>query len=152
MQIEKFFLKEIIDFHLKAETKQEAIHQLASLLEKNGKLNDRQMYEAAVLVREADSTTGVGNGIAIPHGKSLAVKETCLAIGRCETPLEWASLDDKPVDLIFLLAVTEDDQNEVHLRILAQLAELLMDETFVESLKNAKTSEELLSLLTNRQS
>jgi PTS system fructose-specific IIA component len=150
MQIENFFQKEIIDFHLKATTKQEAINQLASLLAKNGKLKDKQVYEAAVLAREADSTTGVGNGIAIPHGKSIAVNETCLAIGRCETPIEWESLDDQPVHLIFLLAVTENDQNEVHLRILAQLAELLIDETFVENLKNAKTTEELLALLTNR--
>ena len=99
-----------------------------------------------VLTRESISTTGIGNGIAIPHGKSANVLETTVAIGRCEKQLEWESVDDKPVNFIVLLAVNENDRTGVHVRLLSQMARKLASEETCRRLVDAKTAEEITSI------
>ena len=135
-----------IALHLKSDTKESALKELTELLYKSGALTDKDAFLNDVLTRESISTTGIGNGIAIPHGKSANVLETTVAIGRCEKQLEWESVDDKPVNFIVLLAVNENDRTGVHVKLLSQMARKLASEETCNRLVNAKTAEEITSI------
>lgn len=135
-----------IALHLKSDTKESALRELTELLYKSGALTDKDAFLNDVLTRESISTTGIGNGIAIPHGKSANVLETTVAIGRCEKQLEWESVDDKPVNFIVLLAVNENDRTGVHVKLLSQMARKLASEETCNRLVNAKTAEEITSI------
>ena len=135
-----------IALHLKSDTKESALKELTELLYKSGALTDKDAFLNDVLTRESISTTGIGNGIAIPHGKSANVLETTVAIGRCEKQLEWESADDKPVNFIVLLAVNENDRTGVHVKLLSQMARKLASEETCNRLVNAKTAEEITSI------
>ena len=135
-----------IALHLKSDTKESALRELTELLYKSGALTDKDAFLNDVLTRESISTTGIGNGIAIPHGKSANVLETTVAIGRCEKELEWESVDDKPVNFIVLLAVNENDRTGVHVKLLSQMARKLASEETCRRLVDAKTAEEITSI------
>ena len=135
-----------IALHLKSDTKESALKELTELLYKSGALTDKDAFLNDVLTRESISTTGIGNGIAIPHGKSANVLETTVAIGRCEKELEWESVDDKPVNFIVLLAVNENDRTGVHVKLLSQMARKLASEETCKRLVDAKTAEEITSI------
>ena len=135
-----------IALHLKSDTKESALRELTELLYKSGALTDKDAFLNDVLTRESISTTGIGNGIAIPHGKSANVLETTVAIGRCEKQLEWESVDDKPVNFIVLLAVNENDRTGVHVKLLSQMARKLASEETCKRLVDAKTAEEITSI------
>ena len=135
-----------IALHLKSDTKESALKELTELLYKSGALTDKAAFLNDVLTRESISTTGIGNGIAIPHGKSANVLETTVAIGRCEKELEWESVDDKPVNFIVLLAVNENDRTGVHVKLLSQMARKLASEETCRRLVDAKTAEEITSI------
>lgn len=135
-----------IALHLKSDTKESALKELTELLYKSGALTDKDAFLNDVLTRESISTTGIGNGIAIPHGKSANVLETTVAIGRCEKQLEWESVDDKPVNFIVLLAVNENDRTGVHVKLLSQMARKLASEETCRRLVDAKTAEEITSI------
>ena len=135
-----------IALHLKSDTKESALKELTELLYKSGALTDKDAFLNDVLTRESISTTGIGNGIAIPHGKSANVLETTVAIGRCEKQLEWESVDDKPVNFIVLLAVNENDKTGVHVKLLSQMARKLASEETCRRLVDAKTAEEITSI------
>ena len=135
-----------IALHLKSDTKESALKELTELLYKSGALTDKDAFLNDVLTRESISTTGIGNGIAIPHGKSANVLETTVAIGRCEKELEWESVDDKPVNFIVLLAVNENDRTGGHVKLLSQMARKLASEETCKRLVDAKTAEEITSI------
>ena len=135
-----------IALHLKSDTKESALKELTELLYKSGALTDKDAFLNDVLTRESISTTGIGNGIAIPHGKSANVLETTVAIGRSEKQLEWESVDDKPVNFIVLLAVNENDRTGVHVKLLSQMARKLASEETCRRLVDAKTAEEITSI------
>ena len=135
-----------IALHLKSDTKESALKELTELLYKSGALTDKDAFFNDVITRESISTTGIGNGIAIPHGKSANVLETTVAIGRCEKPLEWESVDDKPVNFIVLLAVNENDKTGVHVRLLSQMARKLVSEETCRRLLEAETAEEITAI------
>ncbi|AIS51805.1 PTS system mannose-specific EIIBCA component ManP [Thermoanaerobacter kivui] len=124
---------------------------MAELAQKEGKITSVEEYARSVLDREKAYTTGVGNGIAIPHGKSKAVKEAMIVFGKTTDGIEWDSLDGKPVNLIFLLGVPEENVDNVHLKILSQLSRKLMNDSFIEMLKKAVTVEEILNALSDIQ-
>ena len=113
----------------------DVIEQLADCLDKKGVLLNKDDYIDAVLEREQHSTTGVGNGIAIPHGKSTAVKEAAIAYAKLKEPVEWAALDDQPVSIVIMLAIPEGEKGETHLRLLSEIAVKLMDDEVVDALK-----------------
>lgn len=146
-KIEDMIVKELIVLNLKAHTKEEAIETLADVLYKNGKLYSKEIYIKDVLDREKYSTTGIGRGIAIPHGKSEGVKETSIAIGKLSDSIDWKSLDGNPVRLVFLLSIRMQDVEEMHLRILAHIATIIMDEQVVNEILKAKTSQDIIRLL-----
>lgn len=99
-----------------------------------------------VLGREEVSTTGIGNGIAIPHGKSANVSETSVAVAKLKNEVEWQSVDDKPVKFIVLLAVNENDRTGVHVKLLSQMARKLASEETCKRLLEAKSGEEIVNI------
>lgn len=137
---------DLIDINLESKDKQGVIKEMASILEKNKMLTSYDNFVKDVFEREKECTTGFGKGIAIPHGKSDAVVKSCFAIGRCKE-VEWESLDGKPVDVVILIAVPKIKASTEHLLIISKLAENLMNDEFVEVLKNASTKEEIFKLL-----
>lgn len=146
MNVSEVLRKDRIELNLKSAAKEEALAELTELLYKSGALTDKEGFLKDVLDRESISTTGIGNGIAIPHGKSANVIETTVAIGRAATPLEWESVDDKPVSLIVLLAVNENDKTGVHVRLLSQMARKLASEETCKQLLEAQTAEEITAI------
>ena len=146
MNVSDVLTSDRIELHLKADTKEGALKELTELLYKIGALTDKDGFLNDVLGRESISTTGIGNGIAIPHGKSENVLETTAAIGRCDKPLEWESMDGKPVNFIVLLAVNENDKTGVHVKLLSQMARKLASEETCRRLVDAKTAEEITAI------
>lgn len=127
-------------------TKSEALDQIIDLMVKSGKINDREAYRAQVYEREEESTTGIGEGIAIPHGKCDVVTKPGLAAMVIKDGVEFDSLDGQPVSLMFLIAAPNTKDN-VHLDVLSKLSVLLMDEGFADDLRNARSVEDFLSIV-----
>lgn len=123
--------------------KDELLKNAVKLMCRSGIINNEKEYLNSVLKREKESTTGVGNGIAIPHGRCKAVDKAGLAAIVLNKPVEYEALDNKPVELLFLIAAPEDKGN-VHLEILSKLAMMLMDQEFTFKLKNSRTAEEFI--------
>lgn len=146
MNVSEVLKKEHIVTELNAKTKEEALSALTDVLCKTGNIADREAFLKDVLDREAISTTGIGNGIAIPHGKSENVAETTVAVGRLASPVEWKSVDDNPVELIVLLAVNEKDKTGLHVKILSEMARKLASEQNCKKLLNAKNADEIISI------
>ncbi|GAB5051818.1 PTS sugar transporter subunit IIA [Pediococcus ethanolidurans] len=135
----------VMDLH--AKTRDEAIHQLALILQQNGSVSDADDFYHDVLHRESLTTTGIGNNIAIPHGKSTSVIQSTMLFAKNSEPLAWHSLDGSEVNIIFLMAVSPESKGDAHLRMLAKLSGKLMDDDFVKAIKSAQTSEEILKIL-----
>ena len=127
-------------------TKSEALDQIIDLMMESGKISDREAYRAQVYAREEESTTGIGEGIAIPHGKCDAVKEPGLAAMVIKDGVDFDALDEAPVTLMFLIAAPNTEDN-VHLDVLSKLSVLMMDENFADSLRNASSVEEFLNII-----
>lgn len=132
----------LVKFNVEADSKQAVIAQLADLYLKEGVISNVTDYIAAVNEREEEGTTGVGGGIAIPHGKADTVTRSAVAIAKLAQPVEWQSLDDKPVEYVFLLAIPNDGDNE-HLKLLSELAGTLMDDDIRAKLQAASSSQDL---------
>ena len=126
--------------------KDELLKNAVKLMCRSGIINNEKEYLNSVLKREKESTTGVGNGIAIPHGRCKAVDKAGLAAIVLNKPVEYEALDNKPVELLFLIAAPEDKGN-VHLEILSKLAMMLMDQEFTFKLKNSRTAEEFIRVI-----
>lgn len=135
-----------ITLDLKADTKVDAIKELTSLLKKTGKVTDESAFIDDVLYRETEGITGLGQGVAIPHGKSTAVNETSLAIGVSKNPIAWESLDDKPVNIIILFAVRNQDSNVLHIKLLQHVAILLAKDDFIKELHTIKSKKKLIKM------
>lgn len=135
-----------IDLCGTATSKKEAIDKMVDLMAKSGKIADVETYRKGVYAREEESTTGIGEGIAIPHCKSDAVKRPGLAAMVVPEGVDFDSLDGEKVRLIFLIAAPNTEDN-VHLDVLSRLSVLLMDETFTAGLRNAKTIDEFLAVI-----
>ena len=146
MKITDLLSKESVLLNIDVKDKDACLVKLVDLMAASGKISDKKLYLDAVYAREEEGTTGVGNGIAIPHGRCSGVKEPGLAAMTINGGVEYNALDSKPVDLAFLIAAPEGS-GSVHLEILSKLATMLMDENFVADLKKAKTVEEFLKVI-----
>ena len=146
MRITELLTKETIQLNISSDSKSGVIDELVTVLDKAGKLQDVQEFKKAILNREAQSTTGIGEGIAIPHGKCDAVKKPGLAAMVIKNGVDFDSLDGEPVTLLFLIAAPNTKDN-VHLDVLSKLSVLMMDEHFSDSLRNASSVEEFLSII-----
>jgi fructose-specific phosphotransferase system IIA component len=140
------FDKKLIFLDYDSKNKKDILKNLSKELENLGYVDSNKKFSKALLEREKHSTTGIGFNIAIPHGKSSSVHEPFVAFVKTKEPLEWESLDDEPVEMIFLIGVPEQSANE-HLKILQKLSISLMDEKFRENLKNAKSKEEIFEFI-----
>ncbi len=127
-------------------TKNEALDQIVELMDRSGKIRDLEAYRKQVYLREEESTTGIGEGIAIPHGKCDAVERPGLAAMVVRDGVDFDALDGEPVTLMFLIAAPNTEDN-VHLDVLSKLSVLMMDEDFSRSLREAKSVEEFLSII-----
>lgn len=146
MKIINLLDKKSINLNLKSINKLSVIDELVDLVNETGNLNDVNEYKNEILERERKSTTGIGDGIAIPHAKTKAVKKTCLAAGISKSGIDYESLDGSPANLFFMIA-TPDGTNDTHLEVLSRLSTLLIDNNFKTLLLNATSVEEFLSLI-----
>ena len=146
MRITDLLDKRSISLNAAPADKKETLDLAVELMAKSGKLSDVEQYRAQVYAREEESTTGIGEGIAIPHGKCDAVKTPGLAAMVIKNGVEYESLDGEPVTLLFLIAAPNTRDN-VHLDVLSKLSVMLMDENFTTSLRNAKSVEEFLQII-----
>lgn len=141
--------EELVDLSINADSKMNAINILADRINQTGRLYDYLGYVESVVERETLTTTGIGFGIAIPHGKSSYVKETTIAFGRLNNKIDWQSLDGENVGLVFLLAVPEECQGDQHLKIIAGLSRKLIHQEFRDTLEQASSNQEIVDLLNN---
>lgn len=146
MRIRDLLSKESIRLDGVAENKQDALEKMVVLMAASGKIADVEKYRKGVFAREEEGTTGIGEGIAIPHCKSDAVKAPGLAAMVVKGGVDFDALDGAPTDLIFLIAAPDTEDN-VHLDVLSRLSVMLMDENFTNGLRNAKTVDEFLAVI-----
>lgn len=135
-----------VNIDLKGQTKSEIIDEMIDILYNNGKLNDREEYKKEILKREAQSSTGMEEGIAIPHGKTNAVKIPTVAIGISKKGVDYESLDGEPSHLFFMIAAPENS-NDSHIELLSKITTLLLEDDIREALLNVKSKEEVLDIL-----
>lgn len=151
MKITDLMSKEAIKIHGHASSKMDAIDQMVSLMNKQGNVSDKESYKEAVIERENLSTTGMVDGIAIPHARTTAITRAGIAAMTLPEGVDYQSMDGQPTTLIFLIGAPDNGDN-VHLQVLSELSALLMDHDFCEDLKNAGTPEEFLSIIDLAQS
>ena len=151
MKITDLLSEKAINLQGKANSKEEAIIQLVDLMVENENINNKEAYKQAVLKREEEGTTGIGEGIAIPHGKTDAVEKPGLAAMIIPDGVDFKSLDGSPAKLLFLIAAPNTKDN-VHMDVLSRLSTLLMDTEFREALYNAKSPREFLECIDKAES
>lgn len=151
MKITELLDVRAIDLNVSVASKDEAIDHLVDLMDKSGKISDKAAYKKGILAREAQTSTGIGEGIAIPHAQVAAVKKAGLASMTVPAGVDYDSLDGQPAKLFFMIAAPEGAGN-VHLQALAKLSMLLMNEEFRTRLMAAKTPEEFLSIIDDEES
>lgn len=144
MDLKVMFSKERVKFDLKAESKSEVIDELINVLYDDGKILDKEEFKKAVIKREEEFSTGIGMGIAIPHGKSNAVKEASLVFGKSIKGVDYESMDDLPAHLFFLIAVPEES-SDLHLRVLSEISRKLMHTEVREALMKAENYDDFIN-------
>jgi fructose-specific phosphotransferase system IIA component len=136
---------------LEGKDKEAIISELVDVLDANSMLADKDNVLQAVLMREQTRSTGIGSGIAIPHGKCKGVSELVMAMGVSRSGVDFQSIDGKPVHIVVLLA-SPTDRTGPHIQALARISRLLLDEEFKNKLQNSSSAEELYELISNKES
>ncbi|MCW1242650.1 MULTISPECIES: PTS fructose transporter subunit IIABC [Bacillus] len=150
MKITELLKRDTVIMNLTASNKEAVIDELVEKLDGANRLNSKVEFKEAILKRESQSTTGIGEGIAIPHAKTKAVKQPAICFGRSVSGINYESLDGQPAHLFFMIAASEG-ANNTHLETLSRLSTLLMDEGFRKQLLEAKDEEELLRLFDEKE-
>lgn len=149
MRITDLLKSTAIELNVSVASKDEAIDKLIALHEKAGNLKDAAKFKEEILKREGHSSTAIGEGIAVPHAKSAAVKAPALSLITVPSGIDYGAPDGKPSDLLFMIAATED--GDVHLEILSRLMVMLMDADFANALRKAKSAAELLKIIDDKE-
>lgn len=139
--------KKNIVMGLKADNKDEVIKMLSQLLFKNRYIDSLDIFYKVVLEREREFSTSIGRGVAIPHGKTDVVKQSTFAFAKLQKPIIWTNGDTEAVEIVFLLAVDNEGAKNKHLEMLAEIAEKLMNDEFLDSLKKARNEKEVSKIL-----
>lgn len=147
IELGKVIHEELLKVGSKAATKEEIIKELAGMLEAKGFVRSAEDFIRDVYLREEEGETGIGEGVAIPHGKSAAVIETTVAIAVLDQEIEWETLDGEGVKVVIMFAVKDSDANTTHVLLLQQVAILLANNTFIEAVKNVTSVEALYELI-----
>ncbi|KMK75109.1 PTS fructose transporter subunit IIABC [Alkalihalobacillus pseudalcaliphilus] len=150
MRISDLLKKETMILDLHSISKADVLNELIEKLEQANRLNDKQAFKEAILKREEQSTTGLGEGIAIPHAKTSAVKTPAIAFGRSQAGIDFEALDNQPSHLFFMIAASEGANNE-HLATLSKLSTYLMDENFRQHLLKAQSVDEILQVIDTKE-
>ncbi|WP_077624858.1 PTS fructose transporter subunit IIABC [Sediminibacillus massiliensis] len=150
MNITDLLKKDTIILDLQSTSKSEVIDELVTKLDEAGRLNDKQGYKQAILDRESQSTTGIGEGIAIPHAKTAAVKTPAIVFGRSKQGVDYEALDGAPSHLFFMIAASEG-ANQTHLETLSRLSTFLMDNNFRQKLEAANSEEEVIDIINAKE-
>ncbi len=149
MEIHKMMNKKLVNLNMKASSKNEVIAKLIYLLEKDGRLNNKEQFTADVMDRENSMSTNMGAGIAIPHAKSKAVRKSSVVFARLQNPIDWN--EEGEVDLVFMLAINEAQHNVSHLETIATLATYLVDDDFKKALYDIQDSASIVKLIETYQ-
>ena len=150
MRLTEILKPQNIKIPLEATTKSEAIGELVSLLAGNAEVSDAKKVLDAVLERESTRTTGIGNGLAIPHGKCTGTDHLVMAIGRPKTPIDFQAIDGRPVNLIWLLT-SPPDKTGPHIHALARISRLMTIDRFRQALANAKSAQEIYDAIVQQE-
>ncbi len=150
MRLTEILKPQNIKVPLEAKVKTDAIGELVQLLAGNGELTDPKKVLDAVLDREATRTTGIGNGLAIPHGKCTGTDHLVMAIGRPGTPIDFQAIDGRPVNLIWLLS-SPPDKTGPHIHALARISRLMTIERFRQALSQATTPQEIYDSIVQQE-
>ena len=135
---------------LQAKVKNEAIAELVNMLADNGEVTDPKKVLDAVLERESTRTTGIGNGLAIPHGKCTGTDHLVMAIGRPLTAIDFQAIDGRPVSLIWLLT-SPPDKTGPHIHALARISRLMTIDRFRQALNEARTAQEIFDTIVKQE-
>jgi len=138
-----------INLKLDVSNKEEVLNSMVDMLFKEEVITSKENFIKDVYFRETEGATGIGDGIAIPHGKSSSVLKTSLAVARTIHPIEWETLDDKPVRFIILFAVRDVDKTTVHVKLLGEIAEKLADENIVNQLLTSNDASEIITIFSS---
>jgi PTS system fructose-specific IIC component len=145
MKVTDILKKDFIISELRGKQKEEVINELIDLFKQDTRVNDVEKVRTAVLDREKIMSTGVGKGFAIPHGKTDAINEIIAAFGKTDSPIDYQALDNKPVNLVFLL-VGKDNLVSTHIKLLSRISRMMNKDEFREGLLKANSSEDIFEL------
>jgi fructose-specific phosphotransferase system IIA component len=151
MTLTKILQPACVKAPLEGKDKKSVISELVELLDANGLLLDKKVVSDAVFAREETRSTGIGSGVAVPHGKCGGVKELVMAIGIVSEGIDFASVDGKAVTIVFLL-ISPVDQTGPHIQALASISRLMLNEEFKQRFEKAGSAEEVYELLSNKES
>ncbi len=149
MLIHEIINQNAVIYNLPAKDKSEVFDLISQKLFEDGSITSKEAFIEDVYLREKEGKTGIGEGVAIPHGKSEAVTKTCIAIAKLKEPIPWETIDGKPVRIVIMFAVDNKDKNNYFVKLMSQVARMLAHEDFCEGLVNAGSKEELLALFQN---
>lgn len=144
MNIQEIMNEKMMVFDLKAKDKNSVLKELISVLKDNQIIDNEKAFFDVILKREEEFSTGIGMGVAIPHGKSSLVKKAAIVFGKSNDGVDYNSMDGKAAYLFFMIAVPENS-DDLHLKVLAQLSRALMHKEVRDGLKNALTPEEVIN-------
>jgi fructose-specific phosphotransferase system IIA component len=148
MNLSEILSVECVKSPMDSGEKEPAIHELVDLLSDTGRISDADTLKDAVLSREQIRTTGIGHGLAIPHGKCSGMRELSMAVGKPAEPMDFDSIDGNPVRLIVLLA-SPADKTEQHIKALAQVSRMINNADFREKIYAASDPQEIYDLMVN---
>lgn len=151
IDLSKIISKDLLIVDSVSKSKQEVLLELAKLLERKEYITNAVNFLDDVYLRESEGITGIGNGIAIPHGKSKAVKKTTVAIAVLKNEINWETLDEKGVKVVILFAVQDTDATTTHILLLQQVAILLANDNFLDSLKEVSSVDQLYEIFVNEK-
>ncbi|MCD7894934.1 MAG: fructose PTS transporter subunit IIA [Erysipelotrichaceae bacterium] len=149
MELNEVLFENGITLNLKGENKEEVFNELVDLLYRNERITSREEFLKALYDREAEGVTGIGNGIAIPHGLSDCVEKPTIVYGFHEKGIDYESMDDIPVQMFFMIAVPNNSSKE-HLSLISKLATKLIHEDFIRELKEVKTKKRILTIISRK--
>jgi len=144
MKIQDLLNKKVMLLDLQAATKEAAIDEMINSLVDNGVVTDFDVFKAGIMAREAQTSTGLGDGIAMPHSKNAAVKEATVLFAKSNKGVDYESLDGQPTDLFFMIAAPEG-ANDTHLAALAELSKYLMQDGFADRLRKVTSPDEVIA-------
>jgi fructose PTS system EIIBC or EIIC component len=150
MKLASFLREELIELNLKSKSKDDVIQELITLINKTGEITDLDEFKKTILEREQLETTGIGDGIAIPHGRTDSVKQLVIAFGRSTDGVDFQCLDSNPAHLFFMIA-SPQNASGVYLRVLAKISRLLKNYDFRSALRNAQTPAEVIQIFTEAE-